>query len=80
MERKLIRTHRDLEVHHIASWFVMQILRESNSFFMEERYSLTDQVCHPSRSVCANLVEAWRKRRYEGIGCTLFPHLPITLT
>ncbi len=32
---------------------------------MEERYSLTDQVRRSSRSVCANLAEAWRKRRYE---------------
>ena len=28
-------------------------------------FSLTDQVRRSSRSVCANLVEAWRKRRYE---------------
>ncbi|MGF1937794.1 MAG: four helix bundle protein [Nostoc sp. ChiQUE02] len=32
---------------------------------MEERYSLTDQIRRSSRSVCANLAEAWRKRRYE---------------
>ncbi|WP_088891567.1 four helix bundle protein [Leptolyngbya ohadii] len=32
---------------------------------VEERYSLTDQIRRSSRSVCANLGEAWRKRRYE---------------
>ena len=32
----------------------------------EETYSLTDQIRRSSRSVCANLAEAWRKRRYEG--------------
>ena len=32
---------------------------------MEERYSLTDQIRRSSRSVCANLAEAWRKRRYK---------------
>lgn len=32
---------------------------------VEERYSLTDQIRRSSRSVCANLAEAWRKRRYE---------------
>ncbi|MCJ8282942.1 MAG: four helix bundle protein [Rivularia sp. ALOHA_DT_140] len=32
---------------------------------IEERYSLTDQIRRSSRSVCANLAEAWRKRRYE---------------
>jgi len=65
MEKKLIRTHRDLEVYQIAFKFAMQIFRESKSFPMEERYSLTDQVRRSSRSVCANLTEAWRKRRYE---------------
>lgn len=65
MERKLIRTHRDLEVYQIAFKLAMQIFRESKSFPMEERYSLTDQVRRSSRSVCANLAESWRKRRYE---------------
>jgi four helix bundle protein len=73
MERKCIRKHQDLEVHQIASRFTMQIFRESKSFPMEVRYSLTDQVCHSSRSVCANLAEAWRKRRDED------RLLPITL-
>lgn len=65
MDRKLIRTHQDLEVYQIAFKLAMQIFRESKSFPMEERYSLTDQVRRSSRSVCANLAEAWRKRRYE---------------
>ena len=43
----------------------MQIFEESKRFPMEERYSLTDQIRRSSRSVCANLAEAWRKRRYE---------------
>ena len=43
----------------------MRIFRESKSFPKEERYSLTDQIRRSSRSVCANLAEAWRKRRYE---------------
>ena len=43
----------------------MQIFDESKSFPEEERYSLTDQVRRSSRSVCANLAEACRKRRYE---------------
>jgi four helix bundle protein len=73
MERKLIRTHRDLEVHQIAFRFAMQIFRENKSFPMEARYSLTDHVCRSSRSVCANLAEAWRKERDE------HRLLPITL-
>lgn len=41
-----------------------QIFVLSKRFPTEERYSLTDQVRRSSRSVCANIVEAWRKRRY----------------
>lgn len=65
MEKKLIRTHHDLEVYQTAFNLAMKIFQESKSFPKEERYSLTDQVRRSSRSVCANLAEAWRKRRYE---------------
>ncbi len=65
MEKKLIKTHRDLEVYKIAFDIAMQIFEKSKSFPVEERYSLTDQVRRSSRSVCTNLAEAWRKRRYE---------------
>jgi len=43
----------------------MQIFEVSKKFPKEETYSLTDQIRRSSRSVCANLAEAWRKRRYE---------------
>ena len=43
----------------------MQIFELSKKFPVEERYSLTDQIRRSSRSVCANLAEAWRKRRYK---------------
>lgn len=43
----------------------MKLFEHSKRFPAEERYSLTDQVRRSSRSVCANLAEAWRKRRYE---------------
>lgn len=43
----------------------MQIFEVSKLFPKEETYSLTDQIRRSSRSVCANLAEAWRKRRYE---------------
>ena len=43
----------------------MAIFAASKAFPKEETYSLTDQVRRSSRSVCANLAEAWRKRRYE---------------
>ncbi len=65
MEKKLIRTHRELNVYQMAFEVAMNIFHESRSFPIEERYSLTDQIRRSSRSVCANLAEAWRKRRYE---------------
>jgi len=43
----------------------MHVFQVSKSFPKEETYSLTDQIRRSSRSVCANLAEAWRKRRYE---------------
>ena len=62
---KLIKTHRDLEVYKESFDLAMKIFLNSKSFPIEERYSLTDQMRRSSRSVCANLGEAWRKRRYE---------------
>jgi len=43
----------------------MRIFEETKSFPKEEKYSLIDQVRRSSRSVSANLAEAWRKRRYK---------------
>ena len=63
---KKIRTHRDLEVYQKAFDTAMQIFELTKAFPKEETYSLTDQIRRSSRSVCANLSEAWRKRRYEG--------------
>jgi four helix bundle protein len=62
---KEIRTHRELEVYQKAFDAAMRIFELSKSFPKEETYSLTDQIRRSSRSVCANLAEAWRKRCYE---------------
>src|SRR3712207_6309945 len=43
----------------------MKVFDVSKAFPKEETYSLTDQIRRSSRSVCANLAEAWRKRRYQ---------------
>src|SRR5437868_12002700 len=64
MARK-IQTHNDLEVYRKAFATAMDIFALSKGFPKEETYSLTDQIRRSSRSVCANLAEAWRKRRYE---------------
>ena len=59
-----IRTHEDLQVFQLAFGASMQIFEISKVFHREEKYSLTDQIRRSSRSVCANLAEAFRKRRY----------------
>jgi four helix bundle protein len=61
-----IKSHRDLKVFQMAFETAMQIFELSKKFPADEKYSLTDQIRRSSRSVCANLAEAWRKRRYEG--------------
>lgn len=65
MAKKII-THLDLDVYRVAFEVAMTIFAESKKFPKEERYSLVDQIRRASRSVCANLAEAWRRRRYEG--------------
>ena len=65
MGQGFVKRHEDLEVYPIAFEVAMQIFELSKRFPVEERYSLTDQMRRSSRSVCANLAEAWRKRIYE---------------
>ncbi|MBW4652134.1 MAG: four helix bundle protein [Kaiparowitsia implicata GSE-PSE-MK54-09C] len=65
MVKSLVKGYRDLEVYQAAFEAAMEIFEVSKTFPVEERYSLTDQMRRSSRSVCANLGEAWRKRRYE---------------
>lgn len=60
-----IKTHTDLGVYRKAFDAAMELFEASKTFPKEETYSLTDQVRRSSRSVCANLAEAWRKLRYE---------------
>ncbi|WP_234109060.1 four helix bundle protein [Chryseobacterium sp. R2A-55] len=60
-----VRFHKDLIVYQKSFNAAMEIYYLSRKFPKEETYSLTDQIRRSSRSVCANLTEAWRKRRYE---------------
>lgn len=62
--RKQILSHRELETYQIGFDASMRIFELSKRFPKEETYSLTDQIRRSSRSVCANIAEAWRKRRY----------------
>lgn len=60
-----VKFHKDLIVYQKAFSAAMEIFTISKNFPSEERYSLTDQIRRSSRSVNANITEAWRKRRYE---------------
>jgi four helix bundle protein len=59
-----IRSHQELEVYILSFDTAMKIFEMSKGFPKVETYSLTDQIRRSSRSVCANLAEAFRKRRY----------------
>ena len=61
----LAKSAKDLDVYKKAYEFSMELFGLSKAWPKEERYSLTDQIRRSSRSVCANLREAWAKRRYE---------------
>jgi four helix bundle protein len=65
MENKQrIRCHTDLDVYKLAYGATCKVYEYSKQFPKEEQYSLTDQIRRSSRSVCANIAEAFRKRKY----------------
>ena len=63
--KQKISTFRDLRVSPAAMDQAMEIFELTQNFPKEETYSLVDQMRRSSRSVCTNLSEAWRKRRYR---------------
>jgi len=65
-DKKYFRTHEELAIYQLAFSAAMEIFEQSKNFPVEKTYSLTDQIRRSSRSVCANLAKAWRKRRYKG--------------
>jgi four helix bundle protein len=62
---KKITSHRELDVYKLAFDAAMKIFQLTKEFPQDEKFSLTGQIRRASRSVCGNLAEAWRKRRYE---------------
>jgi four helix bundle protein len=60
-----VKSFRDLEVYKLAREVAKEIFIISKEFPKEEKYSLTDQIRRSSRSVGAQIAEAWGKRRYE---------------
>lgn len=60
----VVKSYRDLRVYQMAFVSAMQIFHLTHEWPAHEKYSLTDQIRRSSRSVCSNLGEAWRRRRY----------------
>jgi four helix bundle protein len=60
-----IQNHKELQVWQDAMAAAMDIFHMTKTFSAEEKYSLVDQMRRSSRSVAANISEAWRERRYE---------------
>jgi len=60
-----VKNHRELVAYQKAFELQQAVFETSKSFPREEMYSLTDQGRRSSRSIGANIAEAWRKRRYE---------------
>ena len=60
-----IESYRDLRVYQASIKAAMRIFEITKKFPPEEKYSMTDQMRRASRSVCSNLGEAWRRRRYK---------------
>ena len=60
-----INSYKELRVFENAMNAAMKIFEQTKTFPPEEKYSMVDQMRRSSRSVCANIGEAWRKRRYK---------------
>lgn len=67
IESKMVSSVRELNVYKKAFDAAMKIFYLTKDFPKEEKYSLTSQIQRSSRSVSANLAEAWRKRKYKAV-------------
>ncbi|NEP46992.1 MAG: four helix bundle protein, partial [Okeania sp. SIO2H7] len=65
MTSDFVVSHRELLIYETGLEAAMKVFEVVQSFPDEERLLLTDQVLRSSRSVCANVAEAWCKRRYK---------------
>lgn len=60
----LAKRFNELRVYQAGFQSAMKIFESSKNWPKEEKYSLVDQIRRSSRSVCANIAEAWAKRLY----------------
>lgn len=59
-----VTNFRELEVYKLSRMLAAEVYNVSKKFPKEEMYSLTDQIRRSSRSIGAQIAEAWGKRRY----------------
>jgi four helix bundle protein len=62
---EFVTRFRDLKVYQLSTQLSKEIFELTKKFPKEETYSLTDQIRRSSRSIGAQIAEAWAKRRYE---------------
>jgi four helix bundle protein len=62
-----IKHFRDLIVYQQAFDKANEIYEITKSYPKVEMFSMTDQIRRSSRSVCSNIAESWRKRRYKAM-------------
>jgi four helix bundle protein len=60
-----VKSFKELEVYRLARELAKEIFILSKTFPFEEKFSLTDQIRRSSRSIGAQIAEAWGKRKYE---------------
>ena len=60
-----LKGYKDLQVYQLSYRIAIEIFEETKGFPKEEKFSLTDQICKSSRSIPANISEAWGKRMYR---------------
>jgi len=65
MAKLRVTSYEDLDVYKLAFEMQQAIFKISKSWPKNEQYSLTDQIRRSSRSIGANITEAWAKRRYK---------------
>ena len=59
-----VKSFRDLDVYQLAFDLQQEVFDLTRTFPREELYALSDQIRRSSRSIGANIAEAWHKRRY----------------
>ena len=65
--KKSIKTFRDLDIYNLSYKLAMEIFEITRKFPKDEGYSLTGQILRSSRSIPANIVEGFSKRKYENV-------------